>query len=437
MNCVLKNWQSICFLVLPLISCENGFSQQTADHRGMIASHETHPSAGVDPAIKKTLAQDHLDTTTEFQVYVRNASWQQIFDANDGIYAEWKSVGRVSLEQPIEIPDGFKEIRIDCLGYDSNEVASFLTLIRKYRPTAVLLSGNISQTQLRQLCEDNPQLTSLSVTTDATDLSCLGALINLRELYLNGSKSRNYNFVRKLPALRVFEDRGAEKITDLSPLSSLVDLEALRLGLAQTPQHLESLDAIRKLKRLTLGGSGMAKVKQVAFIDEINDLEELNLEGLDLLELPNMAGFKRLRSLRLTGCQHLQFPLPVHSPDLERLQLLNVRMDSLEPFFGSNALQTLEIQSTSLTDFSNISKFTKLRKLSISSEPSLDSFEKLDALSELEELNVEGCPNLQDVRQIETLPQLSKMTFIDCPKITRESPGIEAVERRGVQVSVF
>lgn len=152
--------------------------------------------------------------------------------------------------------------------------------------TVSMTGENVGDAQVAAL-SDLPHLTRLDLENSSISiegLKTVSELKSLRELRLIGAK-----------------------VTDISPLANLPNLEALRLdycGRIQ-PEHLEALEQFPKLR--VLGAAGLRLTDAgVAAIAKCTQLEELDITGATLSEtgLRPLQQLKRLKLLRIAHSRY-------------------------------------------------------------------------------------------------------------------------------------
>ena len=245
---------------------------------------------------------------------------------------------------------------------------------------------------------------------DASDLSLLARMPNLRELYLCRQEIEDLSPLEGLPltTLALCENR----IADLSPLAGMTELEALYLG-GNPAADCGPLSGLTGLRLLNLDGtvSDIAAPESLGFLKGLA-LRELSLGGvfprdgdwspvaaqgaletLCLWEPPKAAleAAASLDRLRVLKIGNITCPDLVPLSGLERLEVLSVysdleRLDGVE---GMKRLTTLSVGKSSVTDLSPLTALERLNWLHLTEVP-VEDFTPLAAMPALEHVQVDG-----------------------------------------------
>ena len=226
----------------------------------------------------------------------------------------------------------------------------------------------------------------------------------LETLSLAGLPITSIEALRGMP-LRQLDFFGCEKVTDFSPLTTLVRLETLNL-----PAHFAQLALVQKLRSLTRLGSGDfgagiasfekvpsvatfmgaygqrlglqsklaprlehlrqrlrqagARESQVAAVALGGDgLMDLDLTGVALDDLAALAGLPvRRLVIKATGISDLT---PLRGMPLVALDASNTRVTDLTPLAACPSLSVLDLSQTSVTDLRALAAL-KLNRLALS-----------------------------------------------------------------------
>lgn len=245
---------------------------------------------------------------------------------------------------------------------------------------------------------------------DATDLSLLARMPNLRELYLCRQEISDLSPLEGLPltALALCENR----IADLSPLAGMTGLEALYLG-GNPAADCGPLSGLTRLRLLNLDGtiSDIAAPESLGFLKGLA-LRELSLGGvfprdgdwspvaaqgtletLCLWDPPEAAleAAASLSRLRVLKIGNITCPDLAPLSGLERLEVLSVfsgleRLDGVE---GMERLLTLSVGKSGVTDLTPLSGLGSLNWLHLTEVP-VEDFSPLAELPALEYVQVDG-----------------------------------------------
>lgn len=138
------------------------------------------------------------------------------------------------------------------------------------------------------------------------ELAKLAGLPEIRELNLRDSSITNEGLktIAQLKSLRQLELRGT-KISDVSPLAALPELEALSASFSEVREtNFESLQQFPKLR--SFGAAGLKITDSgVAVLAKLSNLKALTINGAILSEngLQPLQGMKGLKVLSIKDCQ--------------------------------------------------------------------------------------------------------------------------------------
>jgi hypothetical protein len=200
-------------------------------------------------------------------------------------------------------------------------------------------------------------------------------------------------------------------LTDLTPLATLTQLEALRLGQGEL-RTLAGLRGHPSLKHLVL--HSLADVSEpwpgetrdpalphqispldggdidLSALSSLPKLEILSLSGIKIPRAAVLAGLPKLRSLTLS---HLTLtetaPLESYS-HLRRLQLWDVQVPSWAFLGKLSGLELLSLTEERLSEVNALAPLTRLRTLVLNENPKLSSLKPLEKMSELEDLEIKN-----------------------------------------------
>jgi hypothetical protein len=199
----------------------------------------------------------------------------------------------------------------------------------------------------------------------------------------------------------------------LAPLERMTGLEQLRVDLFREP-----LDPIARMKNLTyLSVHGPAK--GWAKLRECTLLEEAHLIDVQIANLRRWNTWTRLRSLVLSGRGVKSLAGLESLQQLERLTLLNLRMDDLSPLRDLARLSELTLRMPLAgVDLGSVAALPQLRTLAIDDAALTDSdtlriptLQPLANGSALEELTLFCTVEDGDLTPVVKLPRLRKLSL--------------------------
>ncbi len=198
-------------------------------------------------------------------------------------------------------------------------------------------------------------------------------------------------------------------LTDLSPLSALLDLEILDITLAPNLANFRPLLALRHLRELRL--------QSCAGIGDLPPLADLPaLRHLDLMNSPEhfkkLPELPQLRSLSLSHSRTLTDISPVaRLTGLERLDLSTCEaLRDLTPLASLSRLRQLDLSDCNVTDISALAAASTLTELDITYCEGLSDLSCLSVLPGLVSLRV-GSRVSKDLSPLNSLMQLRSLTL--------------------------
>ncbi|SMF41527.1 leucine-rich repeat domain-containing protein [Pseudobacteriovorax antillogorgiicola] len=281
---------------------------------------------------------------------------------------------------------------------------------------------------------DNLQLTSMKGLTSLQSLGSLSVFNNENMTSLDG-----------LLKIERVDSVNIEYNPSLHNLSSLARIEVLEgLRIIQNNRLVE-LDGLQKLNRV----KGEASISYNLALEGISFPSLLDVEGLEISGnevLQGLFGLSKLARVgefslkhnykitRLLGLEALKevsklvIDTNLELEDLRGLSSLgkvkqlfllrNRKMTSLRGLDALAEVGHLKIASSNLLEDFQVSNFTKVKLLDISSNPILKSFEGLESLSYIERVSISNNSELTSIDAIaNALPLDGPNDLIDNPKL--------------------
>jgi internalin A len=156
------------------------------------------------------------------------------------------------------------------------------------------------------------------------------------------------------------------KISDLSPIATLSQLEVLKLD-SNDIQDLSPLVTLTQLKTLTI--SNNPRITSIEPLAANTQLESLDVSYLDLKYLYGIESLSKLKELYARGNQ-IGDLTPFASPNgFSQLNKLDLSRNRIEDIFLLKLLPTLEYLSLSdndIADLNPLGKLTLLKELNLS-----------------------------------------------------------------------
>lgn len=197
-------------------------------------------------------------------------------------------------------------------------------------------------------------------------------------------------------------------ITDLSPLSSLELLSSLNVGVNRSLTNTGA-SPISTLQNIANFEAGSTLIENLDFISNFSKLKTLSLGTCSaLINLSGLEALLNLQSLDLQDCTSIRNISPLSN--LTGLTFLNLNNSSyvknVETIIsGLINLETLYLDTISLSDLTCVSELSKLKELSVSgcSVPDLSPLSSLNSLSRL----MAKQNKTYDISPLASLPQLA------------------------------
>lgn len=245
---------------------------------------------------------------------------------------------------------------------------------------------------------------------------------SLIELWLGGSIT-NLLPIAGLTTLRELH-LSRHKLIDLSPLSTLTQLELLRLHTTEgcgpetgcDLRDISPLADLDNLKQLILNDRNSDLLSQVSLL---TNLEYLEIDRMEVRTLAWADGLAKLKVLNLTevaNVKHYDIDGLVFLENLRELYLPpgNPKNNSLQPIASLKKLQTLNLCNITLDDLSPLAQLVEMEQLWITqcvSPSTQGSIVDISALSEMVNLRrlaithqlIEDISPLQNLTKLESL----------------------------------
>ncbi|HWV15381.1 MAG TPA: leucine-rich repeat domain-containing protein [Cellvibrio sp.] len=238
------------------------------------------------------------------------------------------------------------------------------------------------------------QLKELSIVSKSiSDLSAIAALTNLEKLTIDSVRVDNLNFLKPLKKLRTFKYDSAGLVKNIDGLLGLTELTELNF-VGYTGANLTDIKKLTKLKEL---GLGSPVITNLAFVENMQELERLIIKGKDV----DISAVSKVPGLLFLHIEHSGVK------DISALK-------------GMLSLQEVYLGDNKITDISALADLVDLTTLRIS-ENRIENFAPLKDLQQLSFLEAssihvkagpETCPKGEQVT-----PELAKI----CKRVSARS----------------
>jgi hypothetical protein len=251
-----------------------------------------------------------------------------------------------------------------------------------------------SNSQGRALLDVDEQTRELDLSPLATGDRCSNlaeALATLRHLRKLTLRLRDETFPAALAALKSLSDLVELAILsppeglDLSPLAACQSLRSLRL-LSAYKVDATPLGSLLQLEHLTLDGA----VKNLKVVNRLARLKALAITANKAVSMEHLAGLASLTSLELVGSKLSHTAALRKLSTLERLDLRNTDLESLDVLPDGGALRVLEIdRCRKLAGIDAIDRAQSVQELSMNDLATVPTLAPLARLSRLTRLFME------------------------------------------------
>ena len=189
----------------------------------------------------------------------------------------------------------------------------------------------------------------------------------------------------------------AEKLTDISALASLKNLNELDLSWCEKLTDISALASLKNLNELDL--SACVELTDISALASLKNLKVLRLyRCFKLTDISALASLENLEALYLKCCKKLTDISALAS--LKNLKQLDI---SLNGFV--------------LTDISALASLKNLNELFLNDCYKLTDISALASLENLKKLDLKRCEELTDISALASLENLEYLDLSDCPKI--------------------
>jgi Leucine-rich repeat (LRR) protein len=264
------------------------------------------------------------------------------------------------------------------------------------------------------------------------DASPLSSLVNLQELGLGMTRVRFADPLASLKNLKTLY-LGQTLISDLSPISGLPSVEKLDIRDARAAD-LTPLVNYQNLTDLTISGeqvpglvnlSHLQNLKRLVLIDQrhvdlvpvgkLANLESLSVWGPPEFDLLPLQHLSKLQSLKISG---LAFGRPLSA--VANAQIIG----------DLKELKTLTVGQLQITNLNFMQNLTNLTELNLSQLPIID-IGPLHGLASLKKISFADIP-VVDISPLLGLPRLSEFSILRVPA---RADVLKELERRGVKIT--
>ncbi|WP_298884706.1 hypothetical protein [uncultured Polaribacter sp.] len=264
-----------------------------------------------------------------------------------------------------------------------------------------------------------PSLTKFSADclSEAKGVNYIAKLKNLCELGIGIYNLKDFDFLENLnPRLKqLYITKTQSKKPNIKFISRFSELESLYLEGQQN--GIESLNELKKLKKLTLRS---ISTKNIDYLS--------NLEALKRLEI-KLGGIKEFEALKTL-------------PNLAYLELWQVRgLNNLDFISDLTSLQMISLESLkNITTFPNVEKLKLLRRISLENMKGLKNIENIKKAQSLEDFIFFEAFNLEPKSTLPILenPNIKNVRcFFGSEKKNKEFEGLAKKYNKTNRITLF
>ena len=139
-------------------------------------------------------------------------------------------------------------------------------------------------------------------------------------------------------------DLSLNALTDLYPLRHLPNLRELDLS---GNKALESLNAIKELKKLETIDIAVTQISDLSPIAQASNIKKIDIDSTPVTDVSVLKNLPKLQSLNLANTAIVDISALADKPDLDSLTLYKTGVQSLAPLFGNANLRLVNISQGS------------------------------------------------------------------------------------------
>ena len=227
-------------------------------------------------------------------------------------------------------------------------------------------------------------------------------------------KGASLQGIRHLPMLEKLELESNKVQSDISELGMLTNLRELYMASWQNVENIQALGKLKQLEILHL--ANCKKVRDISCLYWLKQLRWLNLSLTSIEDISGFGNMTHLEYLNLNGCRKLRTITALSG--LKHLAELDVSWTGIRSLKGFGDLPSLSKLNISkcqyLITLQGLGDISHVHQLELHHTPLLKSLQGLGKLPHLKRLDLTGCQGLQDLRGIESLDNLEWLNLESC-----------------------
>lgn len=281
------------------------------------------------------------------------------------------------------------------------------------------------------------ELTELDLHSQGiTNISALSSLLNLETLDLSSNHQiTDISALSSLLNLKTLDLSSNRQITDISALSSLITLKSLDLRTTQITD-ISALSGLQNLETLSLTGN---RIIDISALSGLTNLKTLNLGFNQITDISALSGLTKLEYLDLEQNQTITDISALSGlKNLKYLDLMQNQIIDINALSDLTNLETLDLSYNQIMDISVLSSLTNLKSLNLDDNQIID-INVLGSLMNLEYLNLRY-NQITDISVLIGLTKLEDLVLAGGNQITDYSPLEEldqVIEQHGGSLTVY
>ncbi len=205
------------------------------------------------------------------------------------------------------------------------------------------------------------------------------------------------------------------KITNITPLANLTQLEELYLGTAQfslfapKTNQISDLSPLANLTQLKILELRDNRISDITSLANLTRLEDVNLASNQIRDITPLAHLTRLDRLNIWENQIRDITPLTNLTQLTRLSLAINQIQDITPLTNLTQLAGLRLQNNQISDITPLANLTQLKSLYLMSNEIRD-IASLTNLTHLEELYLNS-NQISDITPLANLIQLKELNL--------------------------
>lgn len=194
-----------------------------------------------------------------------------------------------------------------------------------------------------------------------SDISPLRSLINLRELNLDSNHNlSNINPIATLTKLQILNISNT-KVSDITPLADLTILQELYMWNTNVT-NLKPIETLTKLQKLVLWENQTSDISPLA---SLTDLWFLSLDSKNLSDISSLSSLTNLKYLLLPNTNISDISPLAPLTNLKRLFLSRTNISDISPLTSIKSLKMLRLEETDISEITPLVLLMNLESLNL------------------------------------------------------------------------